>query len=234
MGVSPCQRVAQQVAVLLGSMFLLTGCSNLVVADAPRFAADDASSTFVLRDGLWITETVECPVDVSMPVTEWPACAQWNVVRGGVEGRSRVAIAEGDRDADHATGQQHRIVVSGVPLIMETSDCPQSGQAETSWKQPAPRSPARKISYCYIGIAIAGTDPSGRITRFTSWPVVCGIRTRKGQAVTDRPWEGLKLRDENCLAVSEWALRNAARRSRDTPEAMAFSSTARWVRDRPN
>lgn len=218
-------------AVLLPPACLLAACSNMVVADAPRFAPSRASTSFVLKEGVWLTASTDCPVDETRPVAEWPECVDWFVVLGGVQRRPADLAAEGSVETEHELRDRHRVIVDGDPLIMETSDCPQSGRAEAGAKQRLGGPAVRAIRFCYSGIRITGVDASGAVTGYAQWPVICGRRQFKGQAVTDDPWKGLKLRDDNWLAENEAALRYAAVSSRDSAEGIALMATARWARD---
>ncbi len=217
-------RLLLNVSMLLILGALSAGCSNRVVADTPRYSQADRSSTFVRKDGLWLIDDVKCDIDALRPVAEWPVCAQWFIVRNGdvIVGRSVAA-----QDAE-ASG--HEVTVDSSPLLQEISDCPQSSRA-ASEGEPSGKDPdIREVRYCYNGLAIHAVDQNDRVARYALWPVICGPRTRKDQAVTDIPWDGLKIRGENCLAESEGALLHAARQSRDSQEGIALTSHFRWLR----
>jgi len=85
-------------------------------------------------------------------------------------------------------------------------------------------------TFCYDAIRATAFDGEGHITAVEAWPVVCGPWPKDGN-VTDQPWPGLTLVDDNCHAASEAALREAARKSRDVVRAREGVTRLHWVRD---
>jgi hypothetical protein len=92
--------------------------------------------------------------------------------------------------------------------------------------------------YCYNALRPTKLDANGRIMAFAVWPVVCGPWPAKAKAehsmqgVTDAPFAGLHVVDDNCSAESEKALRNAAKASEAVAAGFHFGPIeAHWVRD---
>ena len=85
----------------------------------------------------------------------------------------------------------------------------------------------------YGALRLLRHDEDGKVIAIESWWVQCGPLpqedppTLTGGNVTDRPFAGLTVVDDNCLAESADALRNAAILS----EALKPPNRMRWVRE---
>jgi hypothetical protein len=227
----------------------LMGCSNRVISNEPWFHEEPSQTRPRIRDGVWITTEPHCKVDESEPAERWPACAHWSYQRGGQslsvpwneDGRGRHR-----RRAYGAWNATESLVVSGEPMISQDTECPltpkeapvdnmpmaASGAAPSPPPaEPTPVESRRPAAFCYGGARATAVDIEGRITAFEAWPVFCGPWPRKDGKVTDHPWAGIVLVDDNCNATSEAALREAARRSRDVAVAVEIIGRSQWVRD---
>ena len=239
-------RVVVLAAILLG----LSGC-NVVVSEEPWFTAADAAPAPVLRDGLWLSAEPDCRFDEAKPAEQWPDCADATFVRGeerwsmrwkdtDKRGRHRRTFAGWASDNPLGEGL---FVANGDHLIVQfrsegTSDVPPDTAAEGAGEAESP-------AYMYAAIRPAQHDEKGKATVLETWGVQCGplpepnpSPRRKGRSrhdepeqatasVTDRPFPGLTVVDNNCIAESAEALRRAAVLS----EALGNQSKTRWVRE---
>lgn len=228
-------------ACLLG----LAGCNSVVSLD-PWFTAADAEGVPKFRDGLWLTVSdPECRVDSARPAERWPDCARAMFVRGD----ERLTMEWGEYDGDDRRRRTFAgweadptLIVNGEPLIaqyrMEGDPSPDGaagagGQESQSW-------------YLYYAIRPIDLDATGEVLAFETWGIQCGplpepepaARSRRRASVdpevaedaayvTERPFPGLTVVDDNCTAENVEALRRAAVLS----EPLEAHRTARWIRD---
>jgi hypothetical protein len=228
----------------------LGACSNRVVSEVPWFRQEATETSPKLREGVWRYENPRCKTHEAEPAERWPTCANWRYQRGN-QGLSPQWTEEGTgrhrRRIYDAWSATENVVVAGDPLISQSTDCPLMPKALAADEAtpaelgaappPAPPSdppvsaaPAHAI-FCYDAARATGFDAEGRITALETWPVLCGPWPRKGGNVTDRPWPGLSIVEDNCNAASEAALRAAARRSHDVALSRRFIARLHWVRD---
>jgi len=210
--------------VLLGlCLVLLLGACNRVHSDRPLFFASDSPDAASLRDGLWVIEDgdeADCRYDARRPVTRWPACADWMLVRGG-EILGYDAPDRGDAAGAGEWTSLPIVLSGGDPLILQV------GMSEDG-----------KVDYLFFGVERTAGD-AGAITAFSSWPVMCGppppegaMTNGKRRYVTLEPLPGLTIADESsCTATDGAAVRNAAGPSRAW--AGDEAGGARWIRDYP-
>jgi hypothetical protein len=223
--------------LLICSLSLLSGC-NLVVSEKPWFSEKDAVGVPPLRDGLWASFGAgSCEFDSSRPVADWPQCAQPLLVRSG-----QYLYAQETQEDAAATSPGPvqwqpigHLLVAGDPLIDQFDNpVPQSSRDD------------RQFGHFYRGVRIAKTGDDGRIIEFVGWPVVCGP-LRSGESkkhskaraeasvsdnVTDKPFPGLTVNLNNCLAADQAVLRKAAVLSESVSRANGTALTvSRWVRD---
>ncbi|MDO9222808.1 MAG: hypothetical protein Q7U20_03750 [Caulobacter sp.] len=203
--------------ILFSLLFiLLLGACNRVHSDQPLFFAGGAPDAPRLRDGLWVIESGDepCRFDRARPVTRWPDCADWMLVRGG-EILGYDAPGKGDVTGVGEWTSIPYVLAPGAPLIL----------------QLAMREDG-KVDYQYFGLdRIAGVDQD--IAAFAIWPVQCGAppppapQGEKPRYVTLTPLPGMILKDDGCTTDSADAVRAAAGPSRAWTED---SGKARWVR----
>lgn len=242
--------MSQALRAAAASAFLvaLSGC-NLVVSEEPWFTAADAAPEPTLRDGLWLGTAPDCPVDEAKPAEKWPDCASATFVRGrelwsmqwddtDERGRRRRTFAgwkSGEPDLPDAL-----LIANGDHLIVQApSDAEEAGQ-KADGEQPG--------GYTYAALRPVRHDEQGKVTAMELWLVQCGplarpqpSRDRRGRSrrddglfdedaatyVTDQPFPGLTVVENDCVATSVDALRKAAILS----EALAPHHKMRWVRD---
>lgn len=245
------QQALRVVAVTV-LLFGLSGC-NLLVSEEPWFSAADAQPAPSMRDGLWLSATPDCRVDERKPAERWPDCASATFVRGeerwsmqwedlDARGRRRRTFAgwesaESDGDTLFVANGDHLIVQSRA-----------EGEAQAApTDEPAPGAETeRAAGYGYGAIRLLSHDEAGKVTALEFWYVQCGplsepeltpARRRRlrddpelveeRNDVTDDPFPGLTVVDDNCVADSVDAVRNAAALS----EALQPPSQIRWIRE---
>ena len=214
---------------LLALLPLLTAC-NVVVSEEPWFAKADTVGAPALRDGLWVNVSDDCKVDETKPTEQWPDCAGATYVRGN-EWLSMQweEVGRGRRARRSFAGWEAMptLIAAGTPLILQVG-----GESASS----APRGDATDTNdadfewhYWYQAFRPTQFDDAGRVTAFEMWPVKCGPEPTGPEpgSVTERPFPGLTIIEDNCLAKDVDALRRAAALSED----LGVWRTSRWVRD---
>jgi len=239
-------RIVALSAILLG----LSGC-NMVVSAEPWFTAADAAPAPVLRDGLWLSTEPDCRFDDAKPAEQWPDCADSFFVRG----EERWSMHWDDTDARGKRSRTFTgwkpvdpfsgglFVANGDHLIVQfqTKEEPVASPPDTVDEGAAE---ADSRAYLYGASRPNQLDVEGKITAFEIWFIQCGPlpepkpsprrkgRSRRDEAeeatesVTDRPFPGLIVVDNDCTAESAAALRRAAVLS----EAIGNKDSSRWVR----
>jgi hypothetical protein len=240
-------RIVALAAILPG----LSGC-NMVVSEEPWFSAADAAPAPVLRDGLWRSTESDCRFEETKPAEQWPDCADAVFVRG--EERWSMRWKDTDERGRHRrtfAGWQSGnplhdglAVPNGDHLIVQFRS---DGAPDASPSDAADHGAgeAETPSYMYAAIRPAEYDGEGKATVLETWGVQCGplpdpkpsprrqSRSRRDEAeettasVTDRPFPGLTVVDDDCIAESAEALRRAAVLS----EALGNKNKSRWVRE---
>jgi hypothetical protein len=242
-------RIAALAAFLLG----LSGC-NVVFSEDPWFTAADATPTPVLRDGLWLSAEPDCRFDEASPAERWPDCAGASFVRGkerwsmrwddtDARGRSRRTFAGWEPDDDPIS--DGLLVANGDHLILQFQS---EGALDASPSDTVGEGAgeAESRAYMYGVLRPVRFDDEGRVEAFETWAVQCGpipepersaaqrrrLRddpdfAEEPNHVTDDPFPGLTVVDNNCTAESVEALRQAAVLS----EALGNNSAYRWVRE---
>ena len=244
---NPLLRLTALAAMLGG----LSGC-NTLVSDEPWFTEADAQPRPTLRDGLWLSAEPDCRVTAARPAERWPDCASASFVRGqetwsmrwddtDERGRRRKTFAGWELADPHAgwllvANGDHLIVQQRASVAEATTPPSREGDREARGSVPP--------NYTYGALRLLGQDEEGKATAMEFWLVQCGplpeqlssrrqrrrartAETATAQAgVTDRPFPGLTVVDDNCTAESVDAVRNAAVLS----EALEPPMQMRWVR----
>lgn len=240
-------RLAAAAALLVG----LSGC-NVVLSDEPWFTTADAQGAPKMRDGLWRNDDPDCRFDDSKPAERWPECADPSFQRGGEawsmrwkdsdeRGRHRRTFAgwEQDRAEDDVL-----FVANGDHLIVQLAmqgqvDEPSPGEVHDEAEPPKTR-----VFNAYGAVLPVRRDEDGNVTAMETWAVQCGplpeaTRSAGGRrggrnapeersdSVTDRPFPGLTVAEQNCTAESVEALRRAAVLS----ASLGDHNRYHWVRD---
>jgi hypothetical protein len=217
----------------------LAGC-NLVVSEEPWFTAADAAPVPALRDGLWIQAEPGCRVDEARPAERWPECANATFVRGDERWTMRwEPVRRGRRFAGWEPGDAElsdgllidngdHLIVQDPPPAKEIGQVTEEGSREV---------------YAYAAMRPILHDDQGNVTALEIWFVRCGplpeADERRGRSrrdddaeqaasyVTDRPFPGLTVVENDCVATSVEALRKAAVLS----EALGPPFEMRWLRE---
>jgi hypothetical protein len=201
-------------------MVLLGGC-NVVVTDQPLFFPSVEPGAPKLRNGLWVIEDpdkTDCGYDARKPVTRWPDCAEWMLVREG-ELLAYDAPGKGDRAGVGAWNSMPFVLSAGEPMVLQFDGSDDGGPA-----------------FQYFGVVAIGPTQT-QLSAIKVWPVLCGppppadaMTDGKRRYVTLEPLPGLTVTDNSgCTATEASAVRNAAAWSRD--QAAKDSNSARWIRD---
>lgn len=220
-------RLAWRSLVLVTGVALLSAC-NVVISEKPWFSAQEAKGVPALREGLWAEFIpTACNFDPQLPADAWPDCVRTILVR------SELYVEAVDKSGQ-STPLPH-LLVAGDPLIDQIGN-----------PRPSTEPDDRQFGYFYAGTRIVRTDDHGRIVELVRWPVVCGPLLRPGrrdknpsleaaeaeQRVTAKPFPGLTISGDFCLANSAADLRHAAKLSEEMAPANGSALvTWRWFRD---
>lgn len=214
--------------LVLGAAWSLSAC-NMVVSEKPWF---DAPGGPQLRNGLWANlQTPNCKVDDTAPIAEWPECASPMLITGtsysgppnGPDGRSVTP--------DKWQALPH-VLVGGDPQIDQLLLEPNQQGGQTASFSDAP-------IYLYFALRSVARDGEGRTIAAERWPVLCGPMPKKPREkngvpifTSERPFKGIRVEGEICVAESAEALRAAAAASEAAAQEAGFTKvTSRWVRD---
>jgi hypothetical protein len=218
-------------AILLA--LTLGGC-NVVYSEKPLFVSSDEAGAPQLRQGIWRSSDPSCRFDERRPVQFWPSCAQWSLVRSGeileLKGKAwnstAFVLAAGETrvlQAPFSSESGSVFVYSGVrPLRFDAT-----GRIIefTSWL--AQCGPPPPDGDCSKAAEPAPATPPSSTSTPSAKPAGEAQEARR-QCVTLQPLPGLEIKDDNCIARDQSAVRNAAAKS----EAWDTSPTAsHWVRD---
>jgi hypothetical protein len=213
---------------MLVSLLVLSGC-NLVTSEQPWFGTDASRDAPRLRNGLWVflAEPAKCRVDFNQAAYDWDDCADPIVVRDNewlelqweqsVEGSGRRREFVGSKSIP-------ALLAGGEPAVLQLF---QAGNGEA------------RSRYYYTGVRPTATDQAGGVTALSLWLVQCGPLNEQAMVdgglesdtVSTKPFPGLIVSGDGCIAESVGALRNAARKSEELPQRRGgASSQMRWVR----
>ncbi len=208
--------------ILLGlCVALLLGACNRVHTDHPLFFAEDARGAPLLRNGLWVVEDSlgavaddePCRFDARKPVTRWPDCAEWMLVRDG-----ELLGYDREKGGQGSWTSVPFVLAKGEPAVLQIGVTGDDGPT----------------TYSYFGLQPIRSDAGG-VVAFHSWPVLCGPppppakKDEKPRFVTLEPLPGLTVVEDNCTADAAGPVRAAAAASRAwTDDAVGG---ARWIRD---
>lgn len=205
------------------------GACNMVISEQPWFSEPSGPQ---LKDGLWANlQTPDCQLDAAAPIASWPACASPMLVTGTSYSGPPNGSAAKDVEPGKWQAIPH-ILVNGDPQVDQLRLDPNGADGQTgSWGD--------KPVHLYMALKPIAKDAEGRITATERWPVLCGPMPKKPREkngvpnfTTDRPFKGIKLEGEACLAQSADALRGAAAASESAAQEGGFTKVlSRWVRD---
>ncbi|KQW83120.1 hypothetical protein [Brevundimonas sp. Root1279] len=220
--------------VLLVSFVLLGACTNMVRSETPWFGPADAIGAPALRDGVWAAVDPECAFDTHLALEEWPDCAQRRIVRGGEE-LNLNRSGGGDR-VDYNWSSEAFVLTAGELRINQRACGEPHGlrEAEESPESSAVDEAVSRLVYCYAALRAEALDADGRIVAFTTWPIWCGPQPAQGEGnpnVTNKPFPGLTVVGEYCVADDVAALRAAATATEMLLPDPRQRARFRWIRD---
>ena len=221
-------RIALLRAALLGSLMLLGAC-NMVVTTKPLFTASDSAGVPQLKPGVWNEKPdPACAVDETKPLADWPSCAHGVIVQNG-----QIGAYSTDANGKRVWTASTILMVGGDPRVMQFHlpdiDLKGLGGAKLD------------LLYLYMALRPTSTDADGRVTAFTSWPIVCGppppdgTKSPDGKGVrlgTLTPLPGLVMDKAggNCTPTSPAAVLAAAAPTEQWAKGSSLS-VEHWVRD---
>ncbi|HEX4846954.1 MAG TPA: hypothetical protein VFV30_02325 [Novosphingobium sp.] len=222
-------------ALLAAAALLPLSACNFVVSEQPWFTAASGPQ---LKDGLWANlDSPNCAFDPASPITDWPKCASPMMIRGSVySGPPSGEAAEAPGALTDASKWQpiEHVLVEGDPQIDQIA-------IPLDMTKQAPGAAGREMKPIHLYLAVRPTakDAEGRITEAQRWPVLCGPMPKKPREkngvpifTSDRPYKGIRVKDEFCMAESAAALRAAAVSSEVAAKEGGFTIvTSRWIRD---
>lgn len=197
----------------------LGACGNTVYSRLPLVGERHEGGDPEFRPGLYLISGFEdrCAFDIRLKLSLWPDCAV------GIEFRRGQMWLVSNHQRLLAQTQRF---IGGDPVIV------QSHWSTDVLKDP--RAPEPKTTdipffgWTYTAVAPTRTDRLGQIMEAQLTPALCGPLA-PGKAATDRPFAGLTMSRDNCVATDFDAVRNALAQS----VAIAEPRTIRWVRDNP-
>lgn len=215
-------------AILLAVLALpLLGACNQVYSRQPLVSEAHEGGDPEFRPGLWSLSGVNesCVFDVRKRTRDWPDCAVAIEFR-----RGQMFLTSGH---DRLLAQTQRLV-EGSPILLQAH-----------WQTAVladPRAPEPKdtdnpfYGWTYYAITPTRMDGEGHIREATVVQALCGplptAPLRIGQQppkVTDKPYAGLQVVRDNCVAKDL----DAVKRSLALSETLGEPRQLKWVRDDP-
>ncbi len=205
--------------IVLALCLLLGACSNTVYSRLPLVGERHEGGDPEFRPGLYLISGFEdrCAFNIRLKLSLWPDCAVGAEFKRGemwmVSSHQRIL------------GQTQRFI-GGDPIIVQSH---WSTDVLKDPRAPEPKTAENPFfGWTYTALVVTKTDPAGRIMEAAMIPALCGPLA-PGKAVTDRPFAGLTISKDNCVAEDFETVRNALARS----AAIAEPRTIKWVRDNP-
>lgn len=211
----------------------LAAC-NMVISEKPWFTEASGPQ---LKDGLWANlQSADCKLDPASPIDAWPECASPVLVKGNTysgppSGRA-AASEEARRDPAKWEPMEH-VLVDGSPQIDQLLLVLKEGNGLKleGGREQLP-------IYIYLAVRPIARDSEGQIVEVQRWPVLCGPMPEKPNGKnfasafnSDKPFKGIKVEKDVCVAESAEALRDAAAVSEAiTVKSATGKVTSRWVR----
>ena len=203
---------------------LLAAC-NQVYSRAPLVGERHEGGDPEFRPGLYSLSGVNeaCDFDIRKRLRDWPDCGV------GVEFRRGQMFLVSSHNRFEAQSQRF---VDGEPIMLQAH-----------WKTDIladPRAPEPKdtdnpfYGWTYYAVTPVRMDGEGHIREATVVQALCGPLPftppgRPAPKVTDRPYAGLKLQRDNCVATDLDTVKRALALSASLGEP----KTLKWVRDDP-
>jgi hypothetical protein len=197
----------------------LGACSNTVYSRLPLVGERHEGGDPEFRPGLYLISGFEdrCAFDIRLKLSLWPDCAVGAEFRRGqmwlLSNHQRI-LAQTQR------------FIGGDPVIVQSH---WSTDVLKDPRAPEPKNAENPFfGWTYTALTVTRTDPAGRIMEAALTPALCGPLA-PGKTVTERPFAGLALSKDNCVAQDFETVRTALALS----GAIAEPRTIRWIRDNP-
>lgn len=211
----------------------LAAC-NMVVSEKPWFTEASGPQ---FKDGLWANlKGADCKLDPAAPVDAWPDCASPILIKGNSYSGPPTGMAASSKESRDDPAKWEpiaHVLVDGTPQIDQLLFVLKDGGGirlkDGKTEQPI---------YIYLAVHAVAKDDQGQIIEAQRWPVLCGPMPEKPTGKnfasalnSDKPFKGIKVENDACVAESADALRGAAAAS----EALAVKPgaskvTSRWIR----
>jgi hypothetical protein len=200
------------VGLALGAAMMLAGCESRLETTKSLLGPGDGSGP-QLRTGLWRIEDSGCSLRETNPVSDWPNCGQWLLVRTS-------DLATMTKEADGPVWTRKAYVLAGQDAqAMQVSE-DASGQ-----------------NFSLFGVRALSFAPDGRAVRIRRWVISCGVKRPTGRKDDDgrpematAPWPGATMDGEwRCHPDDAAGLLTAVAASEtgeESPDAVWH-----WVRD---
>ncbi|ATQ42039.1 hypothetical protein [Caulobacter mirabilis] len=143
-------------SLLIACLGLSLAACNMVVTETPMFTAADQTGA-TPREGIWLSADADCAVDVAKKADAWPECADWFVYRQG-----RMEFPNEKPDLPFS-GPVPVVVAGGSPQVWQMT-----------LELPAKAGEPKSRMSLYAGFEPLERDGQGRVTRYRSWPALCG------------------------------------------------------------
>lgn len=209
---------------LILAVLLLTAC-NQVYSRQPLLEERHEGGDPEFRPGLWSLSGVNeaCAFDIRRPLRDWPDCAVGLEFRRGqlflVSGHNRLEA-------------QSQRLLDGDPILLQAH---WKTDVLADARAPEPRDTDNPFyGWTYYAVTPTRMDGEGHIREAQVVQALCGPPPpapagRLAPKVTDRPYPGLQVLRDNCVAKDLEAVRRALALSAGRGEP----KTLKWVRDDP-
>jgi hypothetical protein len=216
----------RRLMILLLALPTLAAC-NQVYTRQPLMSEAREQGDPEFRPGLWKIDMpgddlIHCQFDIRKNRRDWPACAVGLEVR-----RDQMFLVTGH---DRALAETYRLV-DGEPILLQLhlhTDILRDSRV------PEPKDTDNPFyGWMYAGITVRKTDAAARVTEAELVWADCGPLPPNTDpaltTVTSRPYPGLTVVTNNCMAKDLDAVKNALAESAKSNTPVPI----RWIRDNP-